>query len=416
MVGQYWQAYEFDPRLLRRGENEVIIAGRGQVWIARDDEYAGGSLTRTKHPNRSARSLDAGKTWSDSQLGDASTPPLRKGGPRGGEIDGEYYVRLSLDQHVASGTLVTPVLDAANLDGRAIGPPLESLGGVDIRLNLEDPGDSTGCELRLRSGTTAMPDDRNWSAWSPLKQTAPGIGRAAELRGRFLQLEIALVTDDPLISPRLRSLQINTAAKPIDDDWTPRLKLVAEENPPLVRSSIPFVHEDSRHPLLVQLRRVYKLDDVVRGAETEFDLITRLAAWSSQRWPKLGHLGEDYPPWNALEILKPHADGTPVGGFCQQFNVVFLQACQSFGIPGRVVSIGPGNLTDRIRGGHEAVEVWSNDYAKWVYVDGNAAWYIADGETGVPLSLWELRQEQLHAFAARPARPVRLVKLAETRY
>lgn len=403
MVGQYWQAYDFDPQLLRGGENEVVIAGRGLVWIARDDEYAAGSLTRTSHPNRSARSLDGGKTWSDQRLGD------------GGNVDGEYYVRLWLDQSAPRGTLRTPVLDAANLQGRSIGPPLKTLGGVGIRLDLAGTPEGAHCDLRLRSGPTAVPDERNWSTWIPIEQPAPARARVSELSGRFFQWELTLHTDDPLSSPRLRSLQIDTEAEPMADAWTSRLKLVAEDNRPLVRSSIPFLHEDSRHPLLEQLRRDYQLDDVVGRSETEFELITRLAAWSSQRWSKLGHLNEAYPPWNALEILKPHADGTPVGGFCQQYNLVFLQACQSFGIAGRVVSIGSGKLTDRIRSGHEAVEVWSNDYGKWVYVDGNAAWYIADGLSGVPLSLWELRQEQLAAFAQHPRRALRLVRLAETR-
>ncbi|MDA1017363.1 MAG: hypothetical protein O3A00_23270 [Planctomycetota bacterium] len=67
--------------------------------------------------------------------------------------------------------------------------------------------------------------------------------------------------------------------------------------------------------------------------------------------------------------------------FCQQYNIVFLRACESFGLVGRLVSIGPGNMTDRIRGGHESVEVWSNEFLKWIYIDGNTAWYAVDVES-----------------------------------
>src|SRR5205085_5956646 len=130
----------------------------------------------------------------------------------------------------------------------------------------------------------------------------------------------------------------------------------------------------------------FKLDAVARGATGEFELITRLAAWSSRQWRR-GHLREGYPPWDALEILKPHADGTPIGGFCQQYNLVFLQACESFGLVGRAVSIGPGDVAINIRGGHETVEIWSNDFAKWAYIDGNTAWYFVDEKSDVPLSL-----------------------------
>ena len=45
--------------------------------------------------------------------------------------------------------------------------------------------------------------------------------------------------------------------------------------------------------------------------------------------------------------------------------------------PGGTFSIsGPHGLA--IRGGHEVVELWSNQFQKWIYVDGNMAWYAVD--------------------------------------
>ena len=115
-----------------------------------------------------------------------------------------------------------------------------------------------------------------------------------------------------------------------------------------------------------------------------------------------------------MEILKPHDDGKPVGGFCQQYNVVFLQACETFGIPGRAVSIGAGDHEGKIKdGGHEVVEVWSNQFRKWIYLDGNMAWYATDRASGVPLSLWELRQRQLQALSGKEFEPIRIVEMAE---
>lgn len=401
--GNYWQEYDFNPKRLRQGENALVIAGSGQLWIARDDQYAAGSLTRPRHPNRSARSTDGGKTWSDTKLGD------------GDNVDGEYYVRLHLDQHVPQGELQSSVLDAGNLRSDVIAPPIKSLGRLEIQLDLDTPAPDTVCELFVRSGTTFAVDKDNWSDWQPATLNKEHAALVDSLRGRFFQLRIMLKTEDPLASPRLRGVNIESTTE-TNPGWTAGVKVVSIDNPPLVRSSIPFRHEDSDHPALAQLREDYKLDEVVAGAKSEFEIITRLATWSSQRWPKLGHLGEAYPPWDAGEILKPHKDGTPVGGFCHQFNVVFLQACQSFGIRGRCVSIGPGNRTDRIRGGHEVVEVWSNDHRKWVYVDGNTAWYIADEESGEPLSLWELQREQFQAFAGEKPRALKAITLAETRH
>lgn len=396
--GNYWQAWQLPPDALQAGRNTFVLSGTGSVWIARDDEYAAGSLARRSHPNRSAKSSDGGKTWSDNRLG------------TGNDVDGEYYVRLHLDQYQASGQLTLGVIDVGNLERRAIGPPLVATG--PIRLTVEADGDaSTSLRIRARTGTTYVPDPATWSEWSEL----PGDDYLlSEPRGRFLQVELTLLTDDPLRTPSLRSVSISASPKR-PEDWSRNVRVVACDNQRIVRSSIPFQYEPFDHPELAELRRRYKLDQVVAGADSEFALIQRLAGWSAGLWQRM-HLNESYPPYRALEILSTHPDGTPVGGFCQQYNLVFLQACESFGLVGRLVSIGPGNWTDRIRGGHEAIEIWSNEFRKWIYVDGNAAWYAVDRESQVPLSLRELRQRQLAAFREEPFRPVQVVVIKETKY
>ena len=74
----------------------------------------------------------------------------------------------------------------------------------------------------------------------------------------------------------------------------------------------------------------------------------------------------------------------------------FLQACESFGFNGRAISISQGRWQNKCTGGgHEVVELWSNEWKKWVYVDGALGWYIVDPQTGTPLSMWELRRRQL---------------------
>ena len=80
-----YKTYAFDPKILQAGRNEIILRGSGKVSIARDDEFALGSRTRTRHPNRSAKSTDAGKIWDYDHLGPD------------GRLDGEYGVRVFLD-------------------------------------------------------------------------------------------------------------------------------------------------------------------------------------------------------------------------------------------------------------------------------------------------------------------------------
>jgi hypothetical protein len=394
-AGQYWQAYELPPESLQAGKNDIILHGSGKVWIARDDEFALGSHAHKTHPNRSAKSTDAGKTWSYERLG------------AGGDVDGEYYVRLFLDRRRPRGLLTLPVLDLGNLAEQPVAAPVSVVGPVRIAVEAENEAE-TRISVRVRSGTTYVPDEKHWSPWRQL-------GEAEILEepvGRYLQAAVQLATADPFKTPRLQRVLID--ARPTRPaDWTKDLRVLDCLNPEIVRTSIPFAYEPFDHPRLKDLRRNHRLDDVVKGAKGEFELILRLAAWSSKQWVR-GHLREAYPPWDALEILKPHADGTPVGGFCQQYNVVFLQACESFGLVGRAVSLGPGDHGARIRSGHEVVEIWSNEHGKWVYVDGQMAWCLVDQESGTPLSLLELRERQLASLRGKPAAAVKLVMAADT--
>jgi transglutaminase-like putative cysteine protease len=395
---QYWQAYEFSADALQAGKNEIVLHGSGKIWIARDDDFAAGSLDRPKHHNRSAKSSDSGKSWDYDRLG------------AGNDIDGEYYVRVFLDSYRPTGSLTLPVLDAGNLASRIVAAPLSSVG--PIRVGVEAETAEVGrVVVRARSGTTFVPSPKTWTAWHDL---GADDGTLLEPAGRFFQVSVELATSNALQSPKLKRLSIEADAKP-SSDWTESLKVVESHNEEIVRTSIPFEYEPLDHPRLAALRKQHDLDQVVAGAKSEFDLITRLAAWSAKQWEPIGHLREGYPQWDALKILETHRDGTRVGGFCQQYNVVFLQACESFGLTGRAVSLGPGGLVDKPRrGGHEVVEIWSNQYKKWVYVDGEFAWYAVDQQTGTPLSLWELRQRQLATLRDRAAAPTRIVTIADT--
>lgn len=394
-VGDYWQAFELPTSALRMGLNDIVIRGKGMLWIARDDEYPAGSRERTRHPNRSAKSRDGGTTWNDKQLG------------TGDDLDGEYYVRLALDQYRPRGEWTSGVIDLANLTGDVIGAPVERVSGVKIAADVQKV-ESGQCVVQYRVGKSPVQSAATWSFW----QSLPSNGELPGGTERFLQLRAVFTTDDPRQTPQLRGISVQSTA-PESPAWHTSLRVVESTNAPLVRSAIPFEYEPFDHPSLRQLREQFRLDDVVRGAKTELETITRLAVWASQQFRHGGHLKTLYPPWNALEILRPHDDGTPIGGFCQQFNLVFLQACESFGIAGRAVSIGPGDQKFTARGGHEVVELWSHEHRKWIYIDGNMAWYAVDRATQTPLSLLELHDRQLDALAGRAYPPVEIVTLAK---
>jgi hypothetical protein len=396
---QSYQTLAFDPAVLKPGRNDIVLHGSGKVLIARDDEFAQGSRTRTRHPNRSAKSTDGGKTWDYDHLAP------------NGQLDGEYGVRIFLDHYRAEGSLVFPVLDAGNLEEKPVGSPVTLVGPIKVVVDAAG-GPEARVRLRVRSGASYLASDKSWSDWQWLPDTGGTIEHPA---GRYIQLAVELSSRDPLQTPKLKSIHVS--ANPImPEDWTAHLRVLENHNPPILRTSIPFEFESLDHLHLKQLRQEYKLDEVVQGARTELELMLRLAQWACNYWDWPNHITEQYPPWDALEILKPHKDGTPVGGFCQQFNLVFLQACESFGFNGRAISISQGCLQEKCPGGgHEIVELWSNEWQKWVYVDGALAWYIVDQQSGTPLSMLELRERQLALMQGESAPAVRPVAAARTR-
>ena len=184
-----WQAYNIDPAALRPGVNAIVIGGAGMIRIARaDDSYA-------DLPHRSARSTDGGKFWSVDRLG-----------PRG-DIAGEYYIRLYLERFLPSASLLLPVMDVANLEGKALAPPLTAPGPLRVSVSTA-PVSRSGVTLRVRSGTSYVPAPETWTTWMPLDRE----GSLRAPRGRFVQVEVTLSTHDPMVSPRLSEHHLDQRA------------------------------------------------------------------------------------------------------------------------------------------------------------------------------------------------------------
>ncbi len=117
-----------------------------------------------------------------------------------------------------------------------------------------------------------------------------------------------------------------------------------------------LAEEDFAHPRLRLLRAGEHLDAVVAGAPSQFATIVRLRAWTHRQWVPARRFY--YPSWDAVEIL--HLARTDRNrGFCAQYAIVLLQACQSLGLHARYVEMP----------GHCCVSVWSDDFNKWVLMD-----------------------------------------------
>lgn len=345
------------PALLKQGDNELVLSRPGgeplDVKMARPEDIYRNAPERRGTPGRSFVSTDGGKTWKPAE--------------------GEHMVRLHLVQYVREGRMISPSIDLGRADGdtSAILTPV-TVTSVTLRPQADTP-DGTSVKLMARTGPCPVYDEKLWSAWQPAEAVQTPRGH------RYLQWQATLTSDRPTETPVLRQVAVEaTVTAEAKPDWARQVKVVAAHNEEIRYTSTPFAYEDPNHPKLVALRKKYKLDEIVAGAQTELEKMVKLRDWVAHQWrftaPK-----ENYPAWDADEIL------TRKYGFCVQYAIVFMQCATSLGIQSRFVfGNNPGAVDG---GGHEVCEWWSNEYGKWVMFDCNQNWFYLNPKTGVPYDL-----------------------------
>jgi len=348
-----------------------------EIMIGADSERFRGSDPALPPVGRSAFSSDRGSTWDGDRLG------------RGDDLAGEYCVRLSLERHRPGGVFRSAVLDASCGNGQKTGEPCLhrhlTVNRCDITCDVDTP-EGTRADLRVRYGDTPRADADTWTAWEQLtglqnSQPSPP--------GRWIQVEVALSTEDPLITPVLRGVHIEAQV-----DISPTTsRMLDARNGRATPSSFDYVWETPE--ALADLRERFELDAVVAGADTEFEAQLRLMNWSYRiplgnldryawRYDDLPQLERD--PDGAIRLLGPY-DGPRREGHCLYCNLALVAALLSFGYPARWV-----NISTKHTYGHEVTEVWSNDFGKWVHLDATRDYYLYDLETSVPLSLTEIAE------------------------
>ena len=128
--------------------------------------------------------------------------------------------------------------------------------------------------------------------------------------------------------------------------------------------------------VLQQYRRAEQLDEVVKEIPNTLQKVIKLLYWTRSQWEP--GRPDPYPPINARIILNEIRSGR-TGGFCAQYNYVFVQALQSFGIKARYVTIHD----------HEVTEVWLEEFKKWGCFDPYYNTYYTDMNQ-IPLSVYEI--------------------------
>ena len=374
-----WFVVDLPIGALKKGENEVLMwadsdSTSWKVLIASEKEFARGSLTRTHHPNRSMKSSDGGKTWTDSQLG-----------PKG-VVDGEYSIRFSLDRHVKSGEYTSQIMDITANESPL--KPSVKIGKVKLTFGLDTP-EGTKAIILARYGGSPRPDDSSWTSWSPLGAE----GEYTDLGNRrYFQWKAQLSTVNLLRSPVIRGVSIAAEWENHSPNKDLGLGVEVEHNGHVARCSYPFGYENLLHPELEKFRKNARLDKIVEGAGGEFEVMMRLLNWAY----RIPVTNDAYSwDWNDVVKIEKGEKGMPRlqndykgrrrDAMCLYSNQALVGAFLSMGFQARHI-----NIHSEAVSGHEVTEVWSNEFNKWIYMDATRDYYYFDPETGTPLNLLEI--------------------------
>ena len=354
---------QFPVALLKKGENEVILAppaGRSaEVRTAKRQHILENAPDRGANPPRSFVSKDAGKTWQP--------------------YDGEFYVRFHLVQYAAKGHLLSPVIDLAKGENLGVLQPALAVRNVALQVESDTP-EGTTLQLSIRTGSSPAYEKEHWSAWQPAAQVAVPAGH------RYLQWRAELATTDAARTPVLKNVAVEAeVAKAALPAWAAQVKVVAVGNDPFRYTSMPFQYEDPNHPKMKALREKYKLDEVIAPGKTEMEKLVLLRTWVHDQWRYKAPSGH-YPAWDADEII------TRKIGFCVQYAIVYMQCATALGYQTRFF------FGNNFSTGHEVVEVWSNEYRKWIYLDPNNNMHHYDLAKKEPMSILEVRDAILATY------------------
>ena len=318
-----WTPLEIPPGWLVAGDNAVCFEA------VEDSEWSL-LIESSRQPDRSAISEDGGVTWRSEDIG------WNDG------CDGEYMVRLWLDQYPERVAIESEVIDLCR------DPDADLAVQGQPRLSYEyeaDTPDGTQACLRVRTGSTPQYDPDHWCPW----------GDSVDAPQRFAHWQVELVSENPDRSPTLKRVSFQTEA-----EGNPHTRVVARSQAPLLKSSYRFAQSTSQEPRAERLREKWQLDEVVRGAGSEWEAYLRLRQWVREQWEDGWDMGEiDFcPPWDAMLILELTSRKLSLG-MCTHYATVMSQCCAALGL----------NARTQIMRSHCINEVWSTEHQKWVAMD-----------------------------------------------
>jgi len=355
-----WIRCDVPVRYLRTGLNSVILRNETEFPFII-------SVEASRHPNRSAKSLDAGKTWDYDKLG------------RGDFIDGEYLIRLRLGRYPAEAEILSDYIELASLISDQQIKPRVALKQIEVTADAVTPP-GTSVWLSLRGGPTPSYSPATWSPWQPPKNIRPD----SLEKWRFVQWRAELRTENRWSTPAIKSLTLSADLEIVKA--APEGTVVTRnDNQTIIRGYYPYAFQAAGDKRLGILRERYRLNEVVGGCSSEFQQFRALAYWVKGMWRDGWgkHTDDLHTPWDALISLEL----TPqykASGMCTIYGTTFVQTALAVGLQARQM------ILDH----HFISEVWSNDLKKWVVFDigntSNSLRAAFQEKDGVPLNSLEI--------------------------
>ncbi|MCE5248683.1 transglutaminase-like domain-containing protein [bacterium] len=393
-----WLWVPIPPETLQKGDNTIIVgcdAPRGKgydLMLARADEYEKGGgaylydgntallcanqvdvsdegksvkIQKFAVGDYSSKSLDNGATWITKKLGTAN------------DVIGEYTIRLQVKRFKPEGQLLSPPVDLWDgITGYTKIKPACSVSDLTLLFMGETP-EGTAIEWQVRYADTP---DMTQDAWGPFRTVGAGEVLSVHVdpgKNRYLQWRAVLTTKNPLKTPVVQGVRLHrtVAFTPPQNNYY----VFKYDNTAQRYSSYKFRYETWDEPNLQRLRDRLGLDRLVKDASGDWEKINLVRHHISGQWfHKMPD--NDYPEWNALEILD-RRDRTGYGGMCVQFTQVFIQSLLSLGFQARYVMMIE----------HDIAEVYVDELGKWVLVDPESIFdsYEYETSTGMPVNCLE---------------------------
>jgi hypothetical protein len=179
---------------------------------------------------------------------------------------------------------------------------------------------------------------------------------------------------------RLTPLALALAIVACSPSNQPRIEIVRDGQPNHSNYNLLFEHWTEAS--LANLARDEKLIELVGDQQRPFEIALTLQSWTSREM-RLG-FPDPYPKSNAADILSAIRSGT-TRGFCAQYSYVLVDVLKALGF----YAVRYVEAESSSGSSHFAVELWSDEFQKWVLLDAlYNIYYIDPAET--PMSSLEV--------------------------